>query len=102
MARGLAVSWRFARQLWPARIHFPYPRPPHLHLEDAWTSIRANLTLQSGAFRHALRLGIALALATALYRLVHLPVERGYWILMGTASPARIWRTMACHLGRSC
>ena len=80
MARRLAVSWRYARQYWPVRIHFPYPRPPQLHLEDAWASIRANLTLQSSAFRHALRLGIALALATALYQVFHLPVERGYWI----------------------
>ena len=80
MARRLAVSWRYARQYWPARIHFPYPRPPQLHLEDAWASIRANLTLQSSAFRHALRLGIALALATALYLVFHLPIERGYWI----------------------
>lgn len=82
MARRLAVSWRYARQDWPVRIHFPYPRPPHLHLEDAWTSIRANLTLHSSAFRHALRLSIALALATALYQVFHLPVERGYWIPM--------------------
>ncbi|HET8851505.1 MAG TPA: FUSC family protein, partial [Ktedonobacteraceae bacterium] len=82
IARKLAVSWRYARQYWPVRIHFPYPRPPHLHLEDTWTSIRANLTLHSSAFRHAIRLGIALALATALYQVFHLPVERGYWIPM--------------------
>jgi uncharacterized membrane protein YccC len=80
MASRLAVLWRDARQGWPLRIHFPYPRPPHLHHEDAWTNIRANLTLQSSSFRHAVRLGIALALATALYLVFHLPVERGYWI----------------------
>src|SRR5260370_14387084 len=80
MARRLALSWRSARQYWPVRIHFPYPRPPQLHLEDAWASIRANLTLQSSAFRHALRLGIALALATALYQVFHLPLQLGYWI----------------------
>jgi hypothetical protein len=50
MARRLAESWRSTQHLWPARIRFPYPRPPHLHLEDAWSSIRANLTLQSGVF----------------------------------------------------
>jgi len=82
IARKLAVSWRYAQQYWPVRIHFPYPRPPHLHLEDAWASIRANLSLHSSAFRHAIRLGIALALATALYQVFHLPVERGYWIPM--------------------
>ncbi len=80
MARRLAVSWRDARQGWPLRIHFPYPRPPRLHLEDPWSNMRANLTLQSSALRHALRLGIALSLATALSLVFHLPVERGYWI----------------------
>lgn len=82
IARRLAESWRYAKQFWPVRIRFPYPRPSHLHLEDTWSSIRANLNLQSSAFRHALRLGVALALATALYQLVHLPLERGYWIPM--------------------
>jgi uncharacterized membrane protein YccC len=82
IARKLAVSWRYARQYWPVRIHFPYPRPPHLHLEDTWSSIRANLSLQSSAFRHAIRLGVALALATALFQTFHVPVERGYWIPM--------------------
>jgi uncharacterized membrane protein YccC len=82
IARKLAVSWRYARQYRPVHIHFPYPRPPHLHLEDTWSSIRANLSLQSSAFRHAIRLGAALALATALFQLFHVPVERGYWIPM--------------------
>ncbi len=31
---------------------------------------------------YAIRLGIALALATALYQIFHLPLERGYWIPM--------------------
>jgi uncharacterized membrane protein YccC len=80
MARRLAISWRDARQGWPLRIYFPYPLPPRLHLADPWSNMRANLTWQSSAFRHALRLGIALSLATALYLVFHLPVERGYWI----------------------
>jgi uncharacterized membrane protein YccC len=80
MVRRLAVSWRDTWQGWPLRIHFPYPRPPRLHLEDPWNSLRANLSLQSSAFRHALRLGIALMLATALDLVFHLSAEHGYWI----------------------
>lgn len=85
IARRLAVSWRYAQQYRPVRIHFPYPRPPHLRLEDAWTSIRANLTLRSSAFRHAIRLGTALVLATAVYQVFHLQAERGYWIPLTAA-----------------
>jgi uncharacterized membrane protein YccC len=40
--------------------------------------LRANLTLRSTAFRHALRLGVTLAVAVALYRVF--PVGRGYWV----------------------
>lgn len=54
----------------------------YLHLRDAWTTLRANLTLDSVYFRHALRQGVALALATALYRVTPLPIERGYWIAL--------------------
>jgi uncharacterized membrane protein YccC len=43
-------------------------------------TIRANLTLRSTAFRHALRLAATLAFATAAYRLAGLP--RGYWFPM--------------------
>lgn len=85
MARRLAISWRYARQYRPVRIHFPYPRPPALHLESVWSNIRANLTPRSSSFRHAIRLGVTLALATALYQIFHLPVNRGYWIPMTAA-----------------
>jgi uncharacterized membrane protein YccC len=85
IARRLATSLRYARRYWPARIRFPYPRPPRLHLENIASNIRANLTLRSSAFRHALRLGVTLALATALYQIFHIPVERGYWIPMTAA-----------------
>ena len=60
------------RQLTPLRR-----RPP---VRDALTTLRANLTLGSTAFRHALRLAITVGVATAIYRLLHLP--RGYWIPM--------------------
>jgi uncharacterized membrane protein YccC len=52
-------------------------RPP---IADALTTLRANLTLDSTACRHALRLAVTLAIATAIYRLMSLP--RAYWIPM--------------------
>ncbi len=50
-------------------------RPP---VRDALITLRANLTLDSTACRHALRLSVTLAIATALYRLLEMP--RGYWL----------------------
>lgn len=47
-------------------------------VRDALTTIRANLSLSSAAFRHAIRLAAALAIGTAIYRLV--PLDRGYWL----------------------
>lgn len=46
------------------------------HLE----SLRANLTLTSEAFRHALRVGVALAVAVAISHLF--PFGHGYWLPM--------------------
>ena len=51
------------------------PRPP---IRDAFTTLRANLTLQSTPCRHALRLAAAVGIATAIYRVMQLP--RGYWM----------------------
>jgi uncharacterized membrane protein YccC len=42
--------------------------------------VRANLTLESAACRHALRVTAAVAVGTVLYRVLELP--RGYWIPM--------------------
>jgi uncharacterized membrane protein YccC len=47
---------------------------------DVWMTIRANLSLQSAACRHGLRLAATLAFATVVYRAAQLP--RGYWIPM--------------------
>ncbi len=58
------------------------PQQSFLRLRDAWTTLRANFTFDSVFFRHGLRQGIALALATALYRITPLPIERGYWIAL--------------------
>jgi uncharacterized membrane protein YccC len=50
-------------------------RPP---VRDALITLRANLTLDSTACRHALRLSVTLAIATAIYRMLEMP--RGYWM----------------------
>jgi hypothetical protein len=50
-------------------------RPP---VRDAVMTLRANLTLRSAPCRHALRLAVTVAVATAIYRLLGL--SRGYWL----------------------
>jgi len=77
-ARKLAKSWKHRHQR--IAIHLRIPRQTSLRMYNAWAILRANLTLRSATFRHAIRLGITLALATALYRLIPLPIQRGYWI----------------------
>lgn len=81
----LRAAWRTAGVL-EATAHTPAPavrlpplqrRPP---IRDALMTLRANLTMDSEAFRHALRVGATAALACAAYRLLQLP--RGYWIPM--------------------
>src|SRR4029077_10600549 len=52
-------------------------RPP---IRDGLMTLRANLTRRSTAFRHALRLAAAVAIATGIYRVADLP--RGYWMPM--------------------
>jgi uncharacterized membrane protein YccC len=42
--------------------------------------LRSNLTLQSVSFRHAIRLGAAAAIATAIATGLHLP--KGYWVVV--------------------
>ncbi len=74
----MAKSWRYPRQSLPVAI--AVPQQQHLGLPNAWTTLRANLTPRSAFFRHAIRMGVTLALATALYRITPLPIERGYWI----------------------
>ena len=49
-------------------------------LAGAALAIRANLSLRSTAFRHALRLAAVATLATVLYRIID-PVD-GYWIVV--------------------
>jgi len=77
------AAWRTAglltssstRDALPRRLTPLRPRPP---IRDAFTTLRANLTLESTACRHALRLAAAIALSTTVYRVMRLP--RGYWM----------------------
>lgn len=52
--------------------------PAALQPQNPQAILRANLTLQSMVFRHALRLSVTLAAAAILYKT--LPLQRGYWI----------------------
>ncbi len=79
-AKQLAEVRRNRQPLPPMNLSVP-PRH-YFRLRDTWTTLRANLTLRSVFFRHALRMGVTLALATALYRITALPIERGYWIAL--------------------
>ncbi len=79
-AKKLAKSWRYGQQKVATHVHVP--RQSHLRLRDVRTTLWANLTLRSSAFRHAIRLGIALSLATAIYHLFLTSEERGYWIVL--------------------
>lgn len=47
-------------------------------IHDVSSTLKANVTLRSSAFRHAIRLSGTLTVAVLLYRFLHLP--RGYWI----------------------
>lgn len=60
-----------------------FVRPPAGHrrgllVRELFSALRGNLTLASAAGRHSLRLGAALAVAVAAYRVFDLP--RGYWV----------------------
>jgi uncharacterized membrane protein YccC len=77
-AKKLAKSWK--HQPHHQLIHLHIPKPTHLQLHNVQATIRANLTFRSATFRHAIRLGVTLALATALYKITPLPINNGYWI----------------------
>ncbi len=70
LAAGSPAAAAPTRRVAPLRA-----RPP---VRDAMITLRANLTLQSAACRHAVRLAATLTVATAIYRLFALP--RGYWL----------------------
>jgi uncharacterized membrane protein YccC len=78
LVKKLAKSSKYQQQRSP--VHIDVPPQGHLRVHNAWAILRANLTPRSATLRHAIRLGFTLALATALYRLLPLPIQRGYWI----------------------
>ncbi|MDH4558210.1 TIGR01666 family membrane protein [Pseudomonas sp. BN417] len=51
-------------------------------LKDVWERLKQNLTPTSLVFRHALRMGLALAAGYGVLHLIH--PEQGYWILLTT------------------
>ena len=57
--------------------------PPSMRPNSPWVTLRANLTLSSAAFRHALRCATALMVALVLEKTLKLP--HGTWIPMTTA-----------------
>jgi uncharacterized membrane protein YccC len=58
-------------------------RPVALRPEEPISILRANLTLRSASFRHALRLAVTLAIATALAR--QFGLARAYWVPLTVA-----------------
>ena len=78
LVKKLAKSWKYQQQR--TSVQIDVPQQGHLRVHNARAILRANLTLRSSTLRHAIRLGVTLALATALYRLLPLPIQRGYWI----------------------
>lgn len=80
----IRAAWRTAGVL-PSLPGYLTPRPGSrsprrrgLVMRDALVTLRANLTMRSTAFRHALRLATILTIAAAGARLFELP--RGYWM----------------------
>jgi uncharacterized membrane protein YccC len=69
-------------------------RRPHRHTgrlrevaADDLDQLRANASLQSPAGRHALRLAVVVLVAELLAR--HLPLQRGYWMVVAAATTLR-------------
>ena len=58
-------------------------RPRQLRLGGTLATLRANLTLESAAFRHAVRLAVSVAVGTALAH--GLALRRSYWVPMTIA-----------------
>ncbi len=78
-AKKLAKSWKYAHQRSKFAIR-NVPRQAFLQVHNTRAIVQANLTLRSTSFRHGIRLGVALALATILYQLIPGLEARGYWI----------------------
>jgi uncharacterized membrane protein YccC len=82
----LRAAWRTAGTLTShaARVVPAGVRPVELPMaRDTWTTIVANFSPKSAAFRHAIRLAVAVGIAEGIYRIAALP--RGYWMPMTAA-----------------
>jgi len=77
-AIDLAVSWQGEGPPPDDPVRRRLPRRSELLARGARPILRANLTLRSSAFRHAVRLGATTAAGAALYRVLDLP--HGYWV----------------------
>lgn len=77
-AVDLATSWQGEGAAPQDPMRQARPRPSELRVRPPLPILRANLSLRSSAFRHALRLSVTIAIAAALYRVLDLP--RGYWV----------------------
>ena len=77
-AVDLAVSWQGEGAPPGDPVRHRRRRPAELATRGPRAILRANLTLRSSAFRHAIRLAVTVAAAAALYRAVDLP--HGYWV----------------------
>lgn len=93
---GLAGQLRAVSVLAPAAgegggLHSRRPLPranrPRARLREALAQTRANISLESPAGRHALRLTVVVAIAELISR--HLPLERGYWMVIAAAAVLR-------------
>lgn len=77
-AVDLAVSWQGEGTPPEDSVRRRRPRRTELRTRSAAAILRANLTLRSGALRHAVRLAVAAAVGAGLYRAVDL--WHGYWV----------------------
>lgn len=77
-AVDLAASWQGEGSPPEDPVRHRRPRRSELAVRRAGPILRANLTLRSSAFRHALRLAVTVAIAATIDRAFGLP--RGYWI----------------------
>ena len=76
-AIDLATSWQGEGPP-PDPVRHARPRRAELGVRRPWPIFRANLTLRSSAFRHAIRLSLTVAVATAIAEISGL--ARGYWL----------------------
>jgi uncharacterized membrane protein YccC len=77
-AVDLVASWQGEGPAPDDPVRHSRPRRTELGLRRARPILRANLTLRSTAFRHAIRLSVTVAIAAAIDLAFGLP--RGYWI----------------------